>query len=135
MGSIRKEVVVNAPVGEVWRALRDVANAADLFPGILTDSRLEDGDRRMVTFANGLVVTERILDVDDVHRRVAYSAVNDNFTHHSASMEVTDAGEDSTRFVWITDFLPHEATAFFEPFIEEGTRCFERRWAVDQVIS
>ena len=115
-------------MSDVWRALGDVANAADTFPGILTDSRLQSADQRVVTFSNGLVVVERILDIDDEHKRIAYSALSDNFVHHSASMQLSDAGDGRTRFVWITDFLPHEAGSFLEPLIDEGMRCFERRW-------
>jgi len=128
MGSIYRESVVEAATDEVWGALRDVANAADLFPGILTACQLNPPDERVVTFANGLVVTERILAIDDEHRRVAYSARSDNFDHHSASMSVIEAGDDLTRFVWITDFLPDQAAPFLEPLINEGLRAFGRRW-------
>jgi len=38
------------------------------------DTRLE-GDSRLVTFADGTVVRERIIDVDDRARRIAYSVV------------------------------------------------------------
>ena len=40
-----------------WAALRDVGNAHRAFAGVLTDARL-DGDRRVVTFANGVVAKE-----------------------------------------------------------------------------
>jgi carbon monoxide dehydrogenase subunit G len=132
MGSIYREVVVRAPLSDVWSAVRDVAEAADLFPGILTASRLQGKDERVVTFSNGLVVTERIVDVDDEHRRVAYSALGENFEHHSASMQVSDGGGDATRFIWITDFLPNDAISLLEPLIDEGMRSFQRRWEADE---
>ncbi len=128
MASIRKEAVVQVPSFELWASLRDVANVVDLFPGILTASELASKDERVVTFSNGLVIRERIVDVDESSRRVVYSALGEGFTHHNASMQVIPLTAEASRFTWITDFLPHDAFSFFEPFIEEGLRCFEQRW-------
>ena len=46
---------------------------------------LEHDDTRVVTFANGLVVHERIVDVDDDARRLAYTVLDGPFTHHHAT--------------------------------------------------
>ena len=129
MASLYRDIVVEAPLTEVWRALSDLGNAADLFPGILTASELRSRSERVVTFSNGLVVNERILTVDQEHHRVAYTAVTEQFEHHSASMQLSDAGNGATRFIWITDFLPDEAAAFVGPLVDEGIRCFRRRWS------
>ena len=88
MASIHKEVFVDAPPEQVWEAVRDVgAIPTRLARGFVTDTRLE-GDSRLVTFADGTVVRERIVDVDDRTRRVAYAAVGWRATHHHASMQV-----------------------------------------------
>lgn len=134
MGSIHREVIVGVPASELWRALRDVAKAADLFRGILTDSRMKGDKERVVTFSNGLVVTERILDIDDEHRRIAYSAAADGVSHHNASMHVMNAGPDAARFVWITDFLPDEAASSLEPLIDEGIASLARRCAAPAAL-
>jgi carbon monoxide dehydrogenase subunit G len=65
MTTIREEIEVNAPADAVWQAVRDVGEAhRRLFPGILTDARLEDG-ARVVTFADGTVLREPVDALDD----------------------------------------------------------------------
>lgn len=125
MASIHKEVPVAAPAEEVWAALRDVANPHRLFRGVLVDARLE-GDTRVVTFANGLVVRERIVSVDDEKRRVAYAVLREGPVHHSASMQVFAEGAGGSRFVWISDFLPDGLAASFGPLIEQGAASMKR---------
>jgi len=87
---------------------------------VLTEGRL-DGDTRTVTFANGMVARERLLDVDETHRRVAYTALDaGGMTFHHASMQVIDDGPGRCRFVWITDFLPAAVKGALAPLIEQG---------------
>jgi carbon monoxide dehydrogenase subunit G len=128
MASVRKEAVINAAAQEVWDALRDIGNVVDLFPGTLTDSRLDDERARTVTFSNGLVVSELIVDMDDDARRLAYTVQGGGFTHHNASMQIIQETERSCRFIWISDFLPDEALEAAKPLIDSGTRSFEHYW-------
>lgn len=125
MASIHKEVLVAAPAEEVWAALRDVANPHRLFRGVLADARME-GDTCVVTFADGLVVRERIVALDDGRRRVAYAALREGLVHHSASMQVFAEGAGSSRFVWISDVLPGEAAASFEPLVDQGVAALKQ---------
>lgn len=70
MASIRKEIPLAAHPDAVWAAVRDFgAVHRRVFPGVLTDAHL-DGDARVVTFANGLVVRERLVAIDDDARRI-----------------------------------------------------------------
>lgn len=111
MASIRREIQVAAAPAQVWDALRDIGRIHErLVPGFVTDCRL-DGDSRVVTFANGMTVRERIVDVDDAQRRVVWSAVGEPFTHHNASVQAFAEGDQRTRLVWIADLLPHELEA------------------------
>jgi uncharacterized protein YndB with AHSA1/START domain len=125
MASIHKETAIAAPAEAVWAALRDVGNAHLLFRGVLVDARL-DGDGRIVTFADGTVVKERIIAVDDQRRRLAYAAVRDRLVHHSASMQLIAEGPASSRFIWITDVLPDEVAASVGPVIDQGTAAAKR---------
>lgn len=125
MASIHRDVVVAAPVAAVWAALRDVGNPHRLFAGVLADARL-DGDTRTVTFAHGPVVRERIVDVDEARQRVAYAVLGHGLIHHSASMQVFDAGGGRSRFVWITDVLPDDVAASFERTIDHGVAAMRR---------
>ena len=60
---------------------RDVgALQTRLVPGFLTDTRLEPG-ARVVTFANGMVIKEPIVDVDERNRRLVWTAVGGPLTH------------------------------------------------------
>src|SRR3954463_11403509 len=87
MATIRKEILVRASSESVWSAVRDVGEVhRRLCPGVLVDCRM-DGDARVVTFANGLVVRELIVDVDDDARRFSWAAVGGRLTHHNASMQ------------------------------------------------
>lgn len=126
MGTLRKEVVIHAPVEEVWAAVRDVGHPqVRLTPGVLVDCRME-GDSRFVTFANGMVVKERIVSVDDTTRRVAYAVVEGPPSHHHASMQVFAEGPGTSRLVWISDFLPDDFARLAAPLIDAGVEAMKK---------
>ena len=52
-----------------------------LAPGFVLDTRL-DGEARIVTFANGNVARELLVDCDDARRRLVYAMINERVTHH-----------------------------------------------------
>src|SRR5215831_14977139 len=109
MASIRKEMLVETSPDRAWAAIRDVgAVHTRLAPGFVVDTRLEDG-ARIVTFANGLIARELIVDVDDRARRLAWAVVGGaRLTHHNASLQVFADGERRSRILWIADLLPNE---------------------------
>jgi Polyketide cyclase / dehydrase and lipid transport len=120
MASIRSEKLVQVPAEQAWAALRDTANPHRLFAGVLTDASIDD-DVRTVTFANGMVARERIVDIDDRRRRMAYS-VQDMFEHHSASMQIYPEGATRCRFVWIADLLPNDKATMVAQLMEQGSQ-------------
>jgi len=125
MASIRREVTINAPAERVWDALRDVgALHTRLVKGFVTDCKLES-DRRVVTFANGIVATERIVDVSDQDRRVVWSATGGRLTHHNASAQVFADG-DTCRVVWVADLLPSELAPAIAAMIDDGLAAMKR---------
>lgn len=120
MASIRKEIVIDADPGDVWAAIRDVGNIhVRLVPGFVTDCRME-GDARIVTFANGLVLREPIVSIDDDQRRLAWAAIGEPFTHYNASLQVFAEGADRSRLVWISDFLPNDLQDTVDAMIDEA---------------
>jgi carbon monoxide dehydrogenase subunit G len=120
MASIRQEILLEATVEDVWDAVRDIgALHKRLVPGFVTDTRLEEG-ARIVTFANGLVVRELIVSVDDQARRLVWSARGERLTHHNASAQVFPAGEGRSRLVWIADLLPDEMAGDIRQMMELG---------------
>ncbi len=125
MASIRREISINAPPEHVWGAVRDVgALHTRLVPGFVIDTKLEDG-ARIVTFGNGSVARELIVDVDDDSRRIAWAAVGTRMTHHNASLQVF-AENGRTRGVWIADLLPHEIAPQIAGMIEQGLSVMKR---------
>lgn len=81
MASIHREFSVAADAAQVWDVFRDVGEVhRRLAPGFVTDCRLE-GHARVVTFANGFVARERLVDVDERARRLAYSARSARLQH------------------------------------------------------
>jgi uncharacterized protein YndB with AHSA1/START domain len=126
MASIRREVIVERKPEEVWDALRDVgAIHTRLARGFVTDVRLEDG-ARIVTFGNGMVVRELILDVSDDQRRVAWAVKDGPLEHYSASAQVFADGPARTRFVWIADLLPHSEAPRIAGMIEQGLQAIKQ---------
>ncbi len=125
MASIRKEVLIEAPPGDVWAAVRDVGAVHQrLARGFVVETQL-DGDARIVTFENGFVVREMIVDIDDRARRLAYAAVGGRASHHNASMQVFADGDRRTRLVWITDVLPNEVAGPIGALIEQGAQAMK----------
>jgi carbon monoxide dehydrogenase subunit G len=126
MASIRKELLVDASVEHVWDAVRDVGAVHErLGPGFLLDARME-GDARVVTFSNGMVVREPIVDIDDAARRFVYSAVGGMSTHYNASMQVFPDGDGRCRLVWIIDLLPHALAPTVAALAEQATHVMKK---------
>ena len=121
MAAIHHETAVEVSAVEAWASLRQVGEAHVLFAPVLTAGHL-DGERRTVTFANGMTVRERILDLDEERRRVAYTVLDaPGLAYHHASMQIDDEGPGRCRFLWVTDFLPAEARDSLMPLIEQGS--------------
>lgn len=126
MASIRKEIVIDVGVEPAWAALRAVEAPHMLFAPVLTGAEMQ-GDVRTVRFADGMVVRERILDVDEAHRRVGYAVVDpQGMSYHHASMQLDIAGPGRCVFIWITDFLPAEAAIGLQPLIERGAAALKQ---------
>jgi hypothetical protein len=126
MASIHKEVEIEVPADHAWAAFRDVGRVHErLVRGFVVDTRLDD-DARVVTFANGAVVRERIVDIDDAARRLAYAIVGWRATHHNASFQVFAEHEKRSRIVWVADVLPNEVVGLVESMMEQGCRAIKR---------
>ncbi len=129
MASIRKEFTIEASVDDVWSAARDVgALHTRLAKGFVVDAQL-DGEARIVTFANGTVARELIVDVDDAQRRLVWAVVGGRMTHHNASLQVFADSEGRTRAVWIADLLPSELKGPISAMIDAGALAIQRTLA------
>ena len=123
-GSITFQGNVNFPGAVVVRGLHIHEQVAGQNGPIRFDSGLTAANP--LTFANGMVAKERIVDVDDQRRRVAYTVLGDMFEHHSAAMEIVSDGPERCRFVWTTDLLPDERVQTVAPLVEQGVEALVR---------
>ena len=120
MASIRRDIHVEAGAEQVWDAIADVgAVHTRLAPGFVIDTRLEGG-ARVVTFGNGLVARELIVDVDHGSRRPVWAVVGGRPTHHNASLQVVAEAERCSRVIWIADLLPNELASPIASLIDQG---------------
>jgi carbon monoxide dehydrogenase subunit G len=126
MASIRKDIPIDAHPDDVWDALRDFgALHKRLVPGFVIDARL-DGDARVVTFANGTVARELLVDCDEVLRRLAYAIVGERVAHYGASAQVFADGEARSRLVWIVDVLPNEIASYIDSQMNLGVLAMQK---------
>jgi len=121
MASIHREIPLTTHPDAVWDVVRDIGAVHTRFaPGFVVDVKLEEG-ARLVTFGNGMVAREVIVDVDEGARRLAYSARSERLAHHNASFQVFAEGSGS-RLVWIADVLPDAAAATVGAMMDEGVK-------------
>lgn len=114
MASIHNDIPLPALARDVWDAVRDFGALHErLVPGFVTACTL-DGDARIVTFANGSVAREVLVDCDDARRRLVYAISNERLKHYSASVRVIADGETRCRLVWIIDMLPNELASYVQ---------------------
>ena len=121
MASIRVETTINAPLEQVCAGLRDFGALHKLAPGFVVDSRL-DGEDRIVTFSDGAVLREALVDLDDNEHRLAWTIVDGPYTHHNGVAQVVSEDGGRARFIWTTDLLPNELADRTVRRMEHGAR-------------
>ena len=122
MASIRKEILVDATPEQVWDAIRDFGAVHErLAPGFVIAARL-DGEDRIVTFGNGAVQREPLVDLDDEARRLVYTALDSAIgaTHYNASVQVFTDGEARSRIEWTVDVLPNGLRSALDGIMDRG---------------
>jgi polyketide cyclase/dehydrase/lipid transport protein len=126
MASIHKDIIIDASPNDVWDAVRDFgAVHKRLAPGFVVDSR-PDGDARIVTFANGNVAREQLVDCDETRRRLVYAIANERVSHYSASVQVFADGETRSRMVWIVDVLPNAIAPYIDAQMDLGALAVQK---------
>ena len=126
MASIYKEIALDARADDVWDAIRDFgAVHRRVAPGFLLDARL-DGDARIVTFSNGTVAREILVDCDDKRQRLVYAVKSEKLTQHSASAQVFAESDGRSRLVWIVDVLPNEVAPYMNAQMDLGAAAMQK---------
>ena len=126
MASIHKDIPIDASPAEVWAAVRDFgALHKRLVPGFVLDAHV-DGEARIVTFANGTVARELLVDCDDARRRLVYAAISERIKQHSASVQVMTDGDTRSRLIWIADVLPHEIAPYIDAQMDQAALAMQK---------
>jgi hypothetical protein len=129
MASIHKDIPIDASPADVWAAVRDFgAPHKRLVPGFVLDAQL-DGEARIVTFANGTVARELLVDCDDARRRLVYAVISERVKQHSASVQVSADGDAQSRLVWIVDVLPHEIAPYIDAQMDQAALVMQKTLA------
>src|ERR1700736_4128330 len=126
MASIHKDIAIDAHPDDVWAAVRDFGAVHQrLAPGFVVDARLE-GDGGIVTFHNGTVARELLVDCDDARRRLVYAVISERVKHYSASVQVAADGELRTRMIWIVDVLPNEIAPYIAGQMDQAAPAIQK---------
>ncbi len=126
MASIRLEMSLRADPVKVWDAVRDVgAIHTRLAPDFVTNVTMEDA-ARIVTFANGMVAKELIVDLDDAARRLVWSVVGGRMTHHNGSLQIFPE-TSGCRVVWIADILPNDLKGPVQGMMQQGMDAMKKK--------
>jgi hypothetical protein len=126
MASIYKERHIDATPQDAWAALADWGALHErLVPGFATDANL-DGEDRIVTFAAGMTVRERLISCDAQTRRLVWSIVDGPYAHHNGAAQVSEHPDGGVRFVWVADLLPNELAEGTEEMMEKGIETIKR---------
>jgi carbon monoxide dehydrogenase subunit G len=126
MATVYKEININAPADHVWACLRDPgAVHSRLAQQFVVDTKLE-GDSRLVSFANGVTVRERIVTIDERRRRFVYAVIGWQASHHNGVFEVVPQDDGRTRLVWTADLLPDDLHPTVDELMEKGAAAIKR---------
>ena len=103
-GSIRRQVRIARPPGDVWEVVGDPSRIHEWFPGIV--SCVVDGDERIVTTGAGMPMPEQLLTVDPLQRRLQYRIIAPMLKEHLGTIDVLDMGDGTSLVVYGTDADP-----------------------------
>lgn len=144
MATAFASAVIAADVVQVWGVVRDFGKLADWHPGIVT-SVIEGGQAadsvgcmRALTLADGGVVRERLLDLDDRTRSFTYNFVGSPFPvrRYESTLTLTPVTDTGHTFAqWSADFdadgdVEKELlTTFGQDVFGTGLRALRNRFA------
>jgi carbon monoxide dehydrogenase subunit G len=127
MALLRTEISIAATPADVWDVIRDfAAGPVRMAPGFVVGCEA-DADLRVVTFADGVVVHERFVALDDDERRITYSVVGGSVQPDRDIAQMQVLPEDGgCRFVWTRDLRPDELGPGFQAAMDRGAAVIGR---------
>jgi hypothetical protein len=133
MALLRTEISIAAAPADVWDVIRDfAAGPLRMAPGFVVGCEA-DADVRVVTFADGVVVHERFIELDDAERRIVYGVVGGSVhpDHDTAQMQVVPE-DGGCRFIWTRELRPDELAPGFQVAMDRGSEVIKRTLEVAQ---
>ena len=104
MASLRSDVSIDRPPGEVWDLVSDSSRIVEWFPGM--EQVAVEGAIRTITLRSGLPLVEEVVNVDPHLRRFQYRIVGPlPVDHHLGTVDVLD-DRGATRVVYSTEITP-----------------------------
>ena len=79
-----------------------------------------------MTFANGTVARELLVDCDEARRRLVYAVISERVKQHSASVQVSSDGDAQSRLLWIVDVLPNEVAPYMDAQMDLGLQAMQK---------
>jgi hypothetical protein len=128
MGSVIREIVIDASPEAVWAVVGDFAGGPmRMSQGLFTDCRMDEPGVRTLTFADGTSASERLIARDEQARRIVWAWVGDDrVTHDNTSMQVFVEDRTTSRLVWIHDTLPDELTDWLATAMDQLIPAFQQ---------
>jgi hypothetical protein len=133
MALLRTEISIAAAPADVWAVIGDfAAGPLRMAPGHVVGCQA-NADVRVVTFADGVVVHERFVALDDAERRIVYGVVGGSVQpgHDTAQMQVVPE-DGGCRFIWTRDLRPDELAPGFQAAMDRGAEVIKRTLEVAQ---
>jgi len=127
MALLRTEISIAATPADVWDVIGDFgAGPLRMAPGFVVGCEA-DADTRVVTFADGTVVHERLVAVDEGEQRITYSVVGGSVRPDRDVAHMQVVPEDGgCRFVWTRDLRPDELGPGFQAAMDRGAEVIRR---------
>ncbi|MCU1394194.1 MAG: hypothetical protein JWM34_2622 [Ilumatobacteraceae bacterium] len=104
MGSLRREIVIDATADEIWRVVGSPGLIHHWFPGIVDCTF--DGTVRMVTTGTGIPMPEEIITNDRLLHRLQYRIDTPLFRSHLATFDAIDLDDGRCICIYSTDAVP-----------------------------
>ncbi|MEN0137857.1 MAG: SRPBCC family protein [Rhodococcus sp. (in: high G+C Gram-positive bacteria)] len=120
MSSIRSHAILDHDAASVWAVVRDVGSVADWFPSMAQSEPSSSG--RRVTLADGSMLIEDTVTLDDDLRRLQYRVTGGDLTvdSHLGTIDVIDLGDGRSVLVYGSDVEPAEIAEAFDGAIGEA---------------
>ncbi|MEI2638696.1 MAG: SRPBCC family protein [Microthrixaceae bacterium] len=111
MKSVRRERLMRHPASDVWSVVGDPESLARWFPGIVECTYASSDEpgvvgTRSVTTQAGLSLSEEIITLDPLLRRLQYRIAGGVLRHHLATVDVIAVDDSSCLAIYGTDAEP-----------------------------